>query len=283
MNESESTGILYKATGEKYIQEAISSAKNAKDQMGDISTALATDEDIESNAFDHIIKKDNLRQDLSTAVIEPSDSPFTKTLFLDTDTYVYDDVSDLFTILHEYDLAVCLSGSRRQLPGKPEPYREFNTGVFLYHESDKINEFLSLWDETYWKLREKKDIVNDQPSFSLAVHESDIDVFVLPSEYNCFVNSIGYLAFDAKILHGRPQHTLPETGKKINSKKERRVFYTIAGPRSLNTVKMYTRKRDRLDSRFFSSVRKNGLRYTLKTGILELLGKREPPEGSRSL
>ncbi len=274
-------GILYKATGQKYVDEAINSAKSVNKNTPELDTALVTDNDIDSDVFDHVIINSGLRKDVSSSILSPSDSPFDRTLYLDTDTHVFADISDLFAVLDDYDLAVTISGDRRPLPGKPEPYREFNTGVILYKCSKKANNFLSLWDETYWEYRNEQDIISNQPAFSLAVHESDLNVFILPREYNCFVNSIGFLAFDAKILHGRPQHTLPDTGEKINSKLKRRVFYTIAGPRSINTVKMYTRKRERFDSRFFSSLRKNGLRYTLKAGTLELLGKRNPPKGSR--
>ncbi len=276
-------GVLYKATGKKYIEEAINSAKSVNKNTPGLSTALITDNEIESNVFNHVIINSDLRKDVSSSNLSPSDSPFDRTLYLDTDTHVFADIGDLFSVLDDYDLAVTISGSRRPLPGKPEPYREFNTGVILYKSSKKVDSFLSLWNEIYWRLRNEQEMISNQPAFSLAVHESELGIFVLPSEYNCFVNSIGFLAFDAKILHGRPQHTLPDAGDKINSKLERRVFYTIAGPRSINRIKIHTRKRDRLDSRFFSSLRKNGLRYTLKAGILELLGKREPPEGSRSL
>ena len=89
-------GILYKVTGKKYVDEAEVSARSAKEQMPDIETALVTDTaSYESEVFDHVVQSEPLGQGYSCKLPVPRESPFKRTLFLDTDTYVVADISSV--------------------------------------------------------------------------------------------------------------------------------------------------------------------------------------------
>ena len=75
-------------------------------------------------------------------------SPYDKTLFLDTDTYINHNLDDMFVILDKYDMALAHDFSRKRnyvaaaIPeynALPYAFSEFNTGVFLYKKSPKAD------------------------------------------------------------------------------------------------------------------------------------------------
>ena len=81
-------------------------------------------------------------------------SPFEKTLLLDTDTYVCADISDLFAILERFDIAMTHERPYRDdfpaSSGVPDAFVEFNQGVIAFRRSyevqDALKESLS-WTE----------------------------------------------------------------------------------------------------------------------------------------
>lgn len=251
-----------------YFSEARRSAASARRQMPDVEIALLTDEtNVTPGPFDEVLHVDNLRSDFGASRLEPDASPFDRTLYLDTDTYVYTDVSELFDILDGFDLAVTISPSRAPVPGVPKPWAQYNTGVFSYRSSAATVEFLERWGEIYERWREERGVVEDQPSFARAVYESDIDVFTLASEYNCRVPRFGYLCGEAKIVHGRHSSGLETVARELNATTESRVYW----PKSYNGEKWALNvQNDPSRSRrhvLVNSLQENGLAYTVKEGV----------------
>ena len=79
-------------------------------------------------------------------------SPYDRTLFIDADTYVVDPVSELFSVLDQFDCAATheeyLSTdwfSRYSRQDIPESFPEFNTGILMLKRSDKMERFLQSW------------------------------------------------------------------------------------------------------------------------------------------
>lgn len=169
-----------------YIKEAIFSAESLRKVDPNAQICLFTDKDFTHEVFNIVkIVKMSLRCKQQVLM----DSPFDKTILLDTDTYINNDISDLFDLLDKYDIVGCNCYSRKRVfPNLPEymkipyPFAELNTGVVGYNKNDKFKHFFDLWNHYYNKY--KKTIQWDQPSCRIALWESNINLYILPIEYN---------------------------------------------------------------------------------------------------
>jgi hypothetical protein len=270
-------GILYIATGEDYIEETKYSAASVREHMPDIPVALATDHEIiNSDIFDIIIRLDDLYEDYGAGTIPADLSPFEKTLRLDTDTYLCDSIDEVFDILQEFDVTLTYSPAQRRVPGIPEPWVEYNGGVIGYSSTNEAKRFLTLWNELYEEWREKHNQPNNQPSLTKSLYKSDVRFFTLPKEYNCRVPRFGYIANDAKIVHGRHKNTeLAEMAEFINSKDSRRVIWPSESVFSRQPIDIFSRKDWNLTTRGIAyrvrcSLRNDGVVTTTKDCIKEI-------------
>lgn len=266
-----SEGVLYTATGTKFIDEAKISAQSLKKNMSGVNIAMITDEEVNSPLFDKIISVDDLQSDFGASVLTPDMSPFDKTIFLDTDTYVCDDISELFNILDDFDLSVCLAPNRKPVPEVPLPWREYNTGVISYSDSELAMELLEKWYGIYQEWRQKKGIERNQQSFTKAVYDVQPDVYTLPSEYNTRVQYPGYLGRKTKIVHGRHPAGLENIEHLLNSRSDMRVFW----PNSYGTSSdSFTIKHGRgLRYILERAVAEKGWRYAIKNSISVIIDK----------
>ena len=226
-----SRGILYMVTGEEYIEEASTSARSAADAMPDIETAIATDTlETDLSAFDRVIEYEFERKEVDgrTWLLNstiPSDlSPYDRTLFLDSDTYVAADASEVFDLLDDFDLAMTPSPKRTQVEELPEPWHRFNCGVIAYRDSPQIREFLRHWNDIYRERLPKQNSPIDQPAFAIALAESDLRWFNLPRQYNVRVPRRGHLSREAKIIHGRHPAGLERVAEVLNESHRHRIY-----------------------------------------------------------
>jgi hypothetical protein len=213
-----STGVIYIATGKKFIGEACNSAASLKSVMPNVPLTIFCDEQLETAYFENVIRINAPRYGFLDKITHISLSPYDLTLFLDTDTYVYEDISDLFTLLEEFDIAATHAPYRAvyQVPGVPDSFPELNTGVILFKKTPQIMRSFSEWQNLYKRdLRKEiqwlhplgerlfKGDLPDQPTFREALYRSNLRIATLTSEYNCRFNFPGFVHNKVKILHGR--------------------------------------------------------------------------------
>ena len=233
-----STGVIYIATGSKFIEECCVSAESLKSKMPDMPITLFCNEQVSSRHFDNVVLIEHPRFSLMDKVFLMNSSPYDKTLFLDTDTYVCDSFWELFPILDKFDLALAHSTYRAvyRVHGIPDSFPEFNTGVILFKKSPQITQLLANWlalyardvgKEQQWLtpfavVTRMDSNLNDQPTFREAVYTSGVRVASLTSEYNCRFESPGFVHNIVKIIHGRHPN-LHTIARAINADHSRRV------------------------------------------------------------
>lgn len=267
---AESKGVLYIASGNQYVSEAEYSAESVRKQMPELEIAIATDHsNINRDLFDHIVDLSNKYPNSGVSTITPELSPFDRTLFLDTDTYVAEPVYELFDILNEHEIAVTQSPGRLSVPNVPDPWVEYNTGVISYKSTEKTKEFFRTWARIHEALIESEGITRNQPSFAKSLYSTGIDYFVLPREYNCRVPRLGYVANEAKIIHGRYSIDLGKIAEKLNNKTGPRIYWPKIRANMNADINIYSReemesKPRYLLFRFQRSVRRSGLRHAIK-------------------
>ena len=231
-------GVIYIAVGEKYIAEALASAASLKAHSPGLHVCMFTDRSLTSPWVDQVLP---LAPGPYHPTLKPrcmSASPYERTLFLDTDTYVCADISNMFAVLDRFDLAAShdntfVSGSAQtylsdQVMRVPEAFMQFNSGVLLYRRSPEIIAMFEQWAQLVdlfmhaaSAFREKGH-AKDQTALREALYESDLRFATLPREYNCRYHSMNTLHDEVKILHGR-RLDLAEVAALINGSRQRRV------------------------------------------------------------
>lgn len=195
-------GFVYVATGAGYVAEAMGSAASLRAAMPDAKICLVSDESLAQPApFDEVI----VRRDVRRAPIDKLlaiEAPFDRIVFLDTDTLVVGDLSGLFDVLGGFDIAALPETKRGwhySVPGLPNAFAEFNTGVLAFRRNDAVHALFASWRAAHDELGH----ASDQPGFRVALWRSNVRVAPLPSEYHFLGNVPNYVMWDAKLIHAR--------------------------------------------------------------------------------
>lgn len=157
-------GVIYYATGEKFLKQAIYSCTTLK-RHNKISVTLFTDKFgstilksiSSSKIFDDIQIFELKYRPLKTKIQVLGLTPYQFTLFIDTDTEIRGDISKPFEYLKDYDFALAgmrwldFSGKVPTLVAYEKPHavrqemKVLNTGVVYFRKSEKVFSFLNFW------------------------------------------------------------------------------------------------------------------------------------------
>jgi hypothetical protein len=270
---NDSTGFLYIATGEDYIEEARISAQTVDKHHPDIPICLMTDQDVTDAIFDKVIILDDPAYGFQDQIYNLDRTPFSRTIYLDTDIYADDSIEDVFDILDQFDMAVAYNHDGKAWPVSdvPQSFPEFNTGVVAYRLSNEFLDFLSLWEEIYVSKREEDGTMRNQPTFRQAVYESDIRYATLRQEYNCAFWTPGFAVGKVKLFHGRLQSVDgPGAGEYFNAETAVDIINQTEEPRvytQLGGISIHTNRTDSLLHQARLSYRKHGLKHVIVEGI----------------
>jgi hypothetical protein len=186
------------------MEEVKISARSVREHNPNVRLGLVVDEEPEIDIFDDIFMADlNGGFDDKPANMF---MPYDKTLYLDADTLVSGDLSPIFDVVSEFDVAVSddydnFSRENYENSGVPNTFPEYNTGVIGLQKSQKMRGFLQDWEEEFRNRTELRP--GDQPSFRTTLYKSNIRIATLPSEYNCRFRYPGIVVDDVVIFHGR--------------------------------------------------------------------------------
>ena len=212
-------GFLYAATGERWVREAAGSVEKLKRVHPDIPAIIHTDlpELAAAGPFDEVITLPEKRWiRTESKVWAVGRSPFERTVYLDTDTHVYGDVSDLFAVLDRFDFAVvpiqmrlCRRQDHADPEDIPESFQSVNGGVLAYRRNDRTRALLEMWWDLYQADMKTTKKVLDQPSLRVSLWRSEAKLLHLPPELN--MRTIRYrvqpttAVGPVRVIHGRPR------------------------------------------------------------------------------
>ncbi len=187
-----SNGYIYIASNNvgglhniNYVNEAIYSAKSLRKVDPNANITLFTNKKVDTNIFNNIII---VNTSLRCKQNFFEKSPYKKTIYIDSDTYINNSVNDIFKLLDKYEILCSHDyGRKRNLPIPeymkiPYGFSELNGGVIAFKKCENFTKMIKLWNSYFHKYN--KIMPWDQPSFRIAVWESDIKLYVLPIEYN---------------------------------------------------------------------------------------------------
>lgn len=214
---TDSCGILYVASNSSFRDEAIVSARSVKSVWPDIPIAIITDEPVDRELFNFvkIVKMEGGNIDKVRCIAQ---SPFQRTVLLDTDTYCLAAFPEVFDLLDRFDMAVAHDTGRFTqrwdssvgdyvfiyAESVPECFPEFNTGVIVFRSEPQVLQVFERWLNTCREVRQgATPHLQDQPSFRRVVYNSNLRIATLPSEYNFRLSGPDCARTEIKVIHGR--------------------------------------------------------------------------------
>lgn len=202
-------GYLYVAIGEKYLKECVVSVDSLRKHDSTAHVTLITDrDDFSCDLFDAIIlKKESIEQPYMYKIQGIIATPYTHTLFVDTDTYFCDNCRELFDLLSYYDCCItpCPNDNSDvfdDIGQLIKGYYPYNTGVIAYQNNARMQTFLKKWEKAY--SQHFSSYIHDQPPFMEALLSCDVKIYVLSTIYNARTPYPSmFIGKPVKIIHGR--------------------------------------------------------------------------------
>lgn len=187
-----STGIIFVASGDLYVSNAIRAANSVRRFHPDLPIHLFTDEEgialVGLPTGKPFTTTSQIKNPHRRSKIEcMANSPFDHTLYLDTDIKLAGEIEHLFKILEKYDIALCHEHRRSEAKMSvkwqftlPNSFPQFNSGVVLFRKNSAMENFFRQWAENY----HAAGIKQDQVTLRELLWISEVKLFVLPPEYN---------------------------------------------------------------------------------------------------
>jgi hypothetical protein len=280
-------GVIYYATGTKFVKQALLSAESLK-QHNNLPVTVYSDKEIESPYVDNVVTITPSEYPFYDRINYFKRTPYDKTLYIDTDTYIAGDLTPIFELLDRFEVTAAFNESRDTVAAHtkfktvdldvPEAFPEYQCGVIGYQNTTAVDELFDDWQARYKPYRDEH--VLDQPHFREALYNNRIVLGTLPTEYNVLVNFSGYLHSSAKLLHyagnnrpflgdGTPTvEALQETVGRLNADApQNRVFFGGTG----GEFRVVTgREKSTLLRRIITHIRNEGPWRTFTKGIKKL-------------
>lgn len=236
-------GILYFAKGDTFIKEAELSARQVTRVMPEYPISIVADREPDAECFDEVLidtsefSKRNKPQAMRR-------TPYERTIYLDTDTYVQEPIDDLFDLLDEFDLALRRNKGVCHIPETdetdpnadvPEGFPEFNSGVFPYRKTSAVRDLLREWERLCLP-----DHTADQRSLRPALYNSSVRFTCLPNRYNCMYRNDNIVNKSVKVFHGplvnreSNRIDLREAVEKLNRSVDCRLYYVYGNTLFVN-------------------------------------------------
>jgi hypothetical protein len=232
--------VLYVAFGAQHLEEARLAALSVRRQMMDVEIALLTDaaglehtasQTAPPHVFDRILRAHACHPESFARLVHAEDAPesnrhyynkilalqqtpFDRTLYLDTDTRMCAPLWELFTTLEAVEIAGAHTPTRFLDVGRRPPWflPSHNTGVLAYRRNPGL--FVE-WRRLYVR-QYVRDDYSDQSVFDELLWRTKVRHSSLPEEYNYRVSALAKLDGPVKVLHGRDHERLAAAERFVN-------------------------------------------------------------------
>lgn len=284
-----SHGVIYIATGEEFIGEVETSAEQLNRVMPDLDISLFSDQPPETEVINNHIEIEDPEYDFIDKISRLKETPYDRTLYLDSDVYVNEPIPEVFEILDRFEMAAALDAHQQpaidgghEAPdiydGRYDPTPEYNTGVLAYRMTDPVKHCFDVWESAY----DSKNHWAGQPSFIPGLYKSDVRICTLPRRYNYIVGLRNVVSGQIKIFHSRLANgpepewkdirpsLLPELIQRANATSVPRVTYPKNGELK-NPDELVIRPPLPIKNRLIRAVRNRGTVGVLRHVVSSIL------------
>lgn len=228
----DANGFVYVATGARYLEEARRSAAGLRRHHPRHPICLVTDRVTIEPFWDDLVLLEKPRFGFRDK-IEMRRCPYRRFVYLDTDTHVGGDLSELFVLLERFEACgVQLSeGQDYLMEGIPHAFPEMNSGVLGFRAGPSADAFFELWDRCYDEFHAlNRDghyhyaNVGDQKSLRAALWRSTLRYAAIGSEFNFIPFRIELASLPVKVLHSRTRRNVGSFFGRLNAQLGRRAY-----------------------------------------------------------
>jgi hypothetical protein len=270
-----SRGVYYISTGADYVEKAHDSARSLSNTNPELSIAIATDRAVDEDLFDHVINISDPAYSVEDKVRYFSETPFDETLYLDSDTYVCMDITEMFQVLRRFDVAGTRPGgvSDDLRVEAPDSFPQMRTNVVVYEDNKETRKLFEIWNEVYDRHLTTQEKPLNQPSFREAIYQTDVDICIFGHEYACDIRYPGIVHSEVKIVKGVGSNK-KENAKTINNQAGTRTYASVTVG-SERYVFLDLQKWPLRFFHFWLRLRKKGLRSVWKHTLAWIRGNTE--------
>ncbi len=207
-------GFCYVADCDAYIDEALGSIASLRAQMPDVPIAFVT--------HPHLFRRGTavtdwveLEQKRSGPIVKTDArlAPYERVIFLDTDTLIIGDLTDVFSLLDRFDFATVPEPNARPDrgldSGVPRSFPEPNSGFFAFRKTPAVLSLFDTWLKEYDVLHQAKGVTANQPALRIALWKSDsVKHLTLGSEFNLIPHTCVSVSGAVAVLHDRSPERL---------------------------------------------------------------------------
>lgn len=244
-------GYIYVVDGLRWVREVNYAASRLR-TLTDYPIAIVCSEEYPeitelSNSLKNliiIIVPKLQGSDFCSKVIGMQHTPFEKSLFMDSDTFVMYNIDNVFELLNNYDLALTQEPSEHTSLFPIEDklkniFIEYNTGVVLYNNSEKVMDLFRDWEQIILTKKYGKDYF-DMPQFRNVILNSQhkLNIYTLPENFNMHgLRSYKILFGQVAIIHERfGTYWNSYSEKMLNNKKMLKIATRI---NSVNSKRIF--------------------------------------------
>lgn len=201
-------GFCYVADCEPYLDEAMRSIASLRAHIPDVAVAMVTPRELfrtDSSVTDWI----ELRQ-LRKGPIVKADAwlaPYERVIFLDSDTLIIGDLSDVFPLLDKFDFVSVPEPNARPdrgvASGVPTAFPEPNSGFFAFRKAPAVERLFESWVAEFDTLHKANGVTANQPALRIALWKSEVRPLMLGSEYNLILHANCGVSGSVKVVHDR--------------------------------------------------------------------------------
>ena len=194
-------GVVYIAFGQLYLAMALFSLRTFRRINSEVPVMIITNLDVDFGKLEFwsderdIVKVVDIdakhNREIKTNLYQYV--PFDLVAYIDADTYILNDFSNVWKFLDYFDIALKLNPTKQKKVGKGDQLildssiyvkdvPHFNSGVIFFRKSDNTKNFFAHWYKSFCK----DDIPYDQVSLVDAVFKCDARVLPLTADWNYF-------------------------------------------------------------------------------------------------
>lgn len=226
-------GVIYVASGEKFIHEAEISLASLRQSNPGLPAMLLTDKPV---ARPELWDKLEVDPDLMALTVTGRSckaklymdrAPWDRCLYIDTDTLVVGDLAQGFALLDRFEFAgdQLWGGHHYTVQGVPPSFPEIGGGVLFWKPTENVKVFFNRWRELFDEYDQTDQVRTwDQKSLRVAMWESNARFISMPTNFNFMPYYPAAMEREVVIVHGRSFENLHRAHQRMSKSTEFRAY-----------------------------------------------------------
>jgi hypothetical protein len=205
-------GALFIAFGDQYHREVVQAVHSVRKVHPDLPCCVVSEKELDNlpSCAKVLVREPDLKHPLRAKPRYLRESPFERTLFLDTDTTIVRPIEGIFRILDRFDIGLSLLPHYHPQHTKYPYLNTPNSGVVLFRRCQAVSKMFDHWLELFDRTATKFEAsslsarIHDDPLLMQAICDTrEIHLAPLAPALNFVLHMQNITASPIHIIHGR--------------------------------------------------------------------------------